>query len=121
MNSILFLAFSLVGATTLVAIVSIDYRSERKEIVRLLAGAGEETRTNMTIALRQARYLRNALVSFHFSAVCFVLTVPAENLKLSQGWPDSLYLVAVLLLLGFGSVIFGIINLLNKLGQASPE
>ena len=114
----LFPTISFFGTACLVFIVSFNYRDVQKEIAQLFAHTPEHSRGKLQFALRQARYLRNALISFHLSSVCFVLSAPASGAQLFDGSIAS-FLVTLLLVVGFGCMVYGIINLLNKLEHES--
>jgi|GEM_PF-5965125 len=116
LSQILFPAISFLGAACLVLLVSFDYRAIQKEVVRLFAHASEYSTEKIQFELRQARYLRNALISFHLSSVCFVLSAPVSGAKL-LGRLHASFLVTLFWVVGFGCMIYGIINLLNKLGN----
>ena len=109
----LFPTISFFGTACLVFLVSFNYRVVQKEIAQLFAQTPERSRGKLQFALRQARYLRNALISFHLSSVCFVLSAPASGAQL-LGWLNASLLVTLLWVVGFGCIVYGIINLLSQ-------
>lgn len=117
MSPILFPIISLFGTAFLVFIVSYDYRIVQKEIAQLFAHTTEYSRGKLQLALRQALDLRNALIGFHLSSICFFLSVPAVSADFFGVNP--VLLVTFLCLLGFGCMVYGIINLLERLGHES--
>lgn len=104
------------GTVCLVFLVSFDYQVAQKEIAQLFAHTPEYSRDKLQFALRQALHVRNALISFHLSSICFVLSVPAASASF-WGWLTPSFLVTLLWVVGFGCIVYGIGNLLNKLGN----
>lgn len=115
LSLILFSTISFFGTACLVLIISYDYRIVHKEIAQLFSHTPEYSRGKLQVVLRQALNLRNALISFHLSSICFVLSVPAASVNFLKLNP--LFLVYLLSVAGFGCMVYGIINLLKKLGH----
>ncbi len=112
--SILFPMISLFAAMCLVLIVSYDYKSVQSEILKHLAESHERAKYHMKRELQQARYLRNALVGFHLAAVSFILSVSVAQNKMLRQVAHAV-VEPTLWLVGFGCIIYGIINLLNRM------
>ncbi len=111
----LFPTISFFSAACLVLIVSYDYRTVRKEIVQLFSHTSEHSQGKLEFVLRQAAELKNALISFHLSSVCFILAVPAASSNFFG--LDPVLLVTLLCVVGFGCMVYGTVSLLKRLGH----